>query len=230
MILSRRRASLRRCRSRRRWPSTRRSTATGPERRAQAFAATCNIRMQNAPAGGVQPARAKRPPAACRRRCDAGPYPGRRRRPPPDLPLPRKRHPGAPLRATDPARARPGDNPRLDALRRELAVISLRMWLAGLAAGDKRVRAEYVRWQVGSDWTTASSLGRHRVGSFAELKREASDENARVRLAAATRSPTRPPAPTSSAPKSKPSAPAAPFSQTPSRSLTRCGRCSQAAR
>ena len=147
------------------------------------FAATCNIRMQMLPRRGAARTRQSGPPAACRRRCDAGPYPGRRRRPPPDLPLPLNGIPGAPLRATDPARARPGDNPRLDALRRELAVISLRMWLAGLAAGDKRVRAEYVRWQVGSDWTTASSLGRHRVGSFAELKREASDENARVRQA-----------------------------------------------
>jgi hypothetical protein len=38
-----------------------------------------------------------------------------------------------------------------------------------------------VRDVARSDWTTASSLGRHGLGSFAELKREASDENAQVR-------------------------------------------------
>jgi len=146
------------------------------------FAASCNIRMQNVPSGGVRPARAD----AVRLLEGAGVAPpsrtqggGRAQRLTYRFPV--NGIPGAFLRATDPARARPGENPRLDALRRELAVISMRVWLAGLAAGDKRVRAAYVRWQVGSDWTTASSLARHRLGSFAELKREANDENVRVR-------------------------------------------------
>lgn len=148
------------------------------------IAASRNIRMQERPAGGVGAVRAEAarllkaagiaPPA----RTQGG---GRAQRLTYRFPV--NGIPGAPLRASDPARARPGENPRLDALRRDLAVISLRVWLAGLAAGAKRTRAEYVRWQVGSDWTTASSFDRHRLGSFSELKREASDENARVRQA-----------------------------------------------
>jgi hypothetical protein len=146
------------------------------------FAASCNIRMQDVPSGGVRPARAE----AIRLLKGAGIAPpsrtqgggGARRL---TYRFPVNGIPGAPLRATDPARARPGENPLLDALRRELAVISMRVWLAGLAAGDKRVRAGYARWQVGSDWTTASSLARHELGGFVELKREANDENARIR-------------------------------------------------
>jgi hypothetical protein len=148
------------------------------------FAAACNIRMEAKLTADVQATRNE----AARLLTAAGVASPLGTRPRDGARLPTYRFPvngipGAPLRGSDPARARPGENPRLDALRQELAVSSLRVWLAGLAAGDKRVRAAYVRWQVGSDWTTASSFDRHRLGSFSELKREANDENARLRQA-----------------------------------------------
>ncbi len=87
--------------------------------------------------------------------------------------------PGAPLRDNR-RRPRPGENARFDALGREFAVISLRVWLAGLTSHEKRVASGYKRWQVGTDWTRGSGFGPH-LGNFSELKREASDANTSVR-------------------------------------------------
>jgi hypothetical protein len=146
------------------------------------FATSCDIRMQGKPSTGIRPERAE----AARLLEAAGISPprgahgggtGQRL----SYRYPANGIPGARRRDPDRRRARPGENPRVDALRREFAVIALRVWLVGLAAGDKRVLAEYVRWQVGSNWATSSSLARHQLGSFSELKREASDENTRVR-------------------------------------------------
>ena len=66
--------------------------------------------------------------------------------------------------------------------RRALAVLSLRVWLAALPADARRVRSEYVVWQVGTQWTRAGAFDEG-LGGFSALKREAAKENARVRQA-----------------------------------------------
>jgi hypothetical protein len=147
------------------------------------FAATCNIRMQNAPPGGMGPRRIEAagllrglslaPPSRT-----SGGGKGRRL----TYRYPANGIPGAPLRDAAPC-PRPVADARLDVLARELTVASLRVWLAGLGAGDKRVRSEYVRWQVGSGWPSASSFDRRDFGGFASLKREASEQNRSVRQA-----------------------------------------------
>lgn len=71
----------------------------------------------------------------------------------------------------------------MEEIRRRLAVLSLRVWLAELSASDKRVRAAYVRWQRGSEWTAACGFDVRDRGGFTALKEAANGENARVRRA-----------------------------------------------
>lgn len=89
--------------------------------------------------------------------------------------------PGAPLRDRGERRQQLVQNPRMQELRRERAVASLRVWLAGLDTNARRSQAQYVRWQVGSGYAAASLFPRS--GGFAALKQEAADDNARVRQA-----------------------------------------------
>lgn len=147
-----------------------------------AFATSCDIRMQDKPAGGMKPLRAAAA-ALLEAQGIAAPGPpktmGRGRRL--TYRYPADGIPGAPLRDLDARKPQLQANPRATELRRQLAVLSLRMWLLGLPAGDTRVRAHYVTWQKGTGWTSASSLDRY--GGFAAIKREATEANASARSA-----------------------------------------------
>ena len=139
--------------------------------------------MQNMPPGGMRPVREA---AAKLLVAEGVPLPGR----------PKARGRGKRLAYRYPADGIPGApkrdhgerkpplkaSPRVRTLCRRLAVLSLRIWLAGLPAGDKRTRAGYVRWQLGNGWTAASSFGQY--GGFAALRREAAAANAAARRAA----------------------------------------------
>lgn len=147
-----------------------------------AFAASCGVRMKNVPAGGMKPVRAEAsqlleaegltppgPPKAL----------GRGKRLTYRYPL--GGIPGAPRR-DDQAPSPQPDDPRIRELGRELAVLSVRMWLAEQRASSRRVRAEYVAWQRGSGWTSASTIDKN-YGGFAALKREATQVNTAARCA-----------------------------------------------
>lgn len=146
------------------------------------FAGSCGIAMAVKPAGGMGPVREEAsrlllaegvtPPTRTR-----GGGKGKRL----TYRYPVNGIPGAPLR--DPGLREHSSDPRVDALRRELAVMSLRVWLAGLPTRAPRVRAEYVSWQVGTDWPSAGLFDRYDYGGFSALKQEADDANARVRQA-----------------------------------------------
>jgi hypothetical protein len=87
--------------------------------------------------------------------------------------------PGAPLRDPNARRGQLTTTPPLKTLRRERALISVRVWLASTAGSDKRTRTAYATWAVGTKWASASTL--NRCGGFAALKREASEANADAR-------------------------------------------------
>lgn len=144
------------------------------------FARSCGLRMANKPVSGMGPLRAD---ATALLEAHGVPAPTRTRGGGKAKRLsyryPVDGIPGLPLRDSDERRGQLRGNPRLGELRRELAVLSLRVWLDSTPTSAKRVRAEYVRWQVGGDWSSASTLNRH--GGFAALKREAREANAEAR-------------------------------------------------
>ena len=186
------------------------------------FAASCNIRMRDTQPGGMGPVRAE---AADLLTAAGVASPGgtrgggKARRLTYRYPV--GGIPGAPLR--DPVKSRgvalPGK--RYDELRRQLAVMSVRVWLAGLDSGARRVRAHYVRWQVGSVWTPASSFEKWGCGGFSSQRRPAPRMRASAKPGE-TRLPTRSPKPRSSVPRSRPSRSPTPLSSpSPSRSRKR---------
>lgn len=146
-----------------------------------AFATSSGVRMQAAPAGGMKPVRA----AAARLLEAEGLRP-----PGPPKPLGRGKRltyrypvagiPGAPRRDLAERGQQMPPDPRIAELGRELAVLSVRRWLTERRDSGRRVRAEYVAWQRGSDWTSASTIDRN-YGGFAALKREATEANAAAR-------------------------------------------------
>ena len=144
------------------------------------FAAACGVRMQDKPPGGMGDIRAQ---AADLLRAEGAEPPTRPRGGGKGKRLtyryPMAGIPGAPLRDPDDRRRQLVANPRLAQLRRELAVLSLRVWLASLTANDMRTRAQYLSWQIGTGWTPASGLDA--FGGFAAVKREAARENDRAR-------------------------------------------------
>ena len=146
-----------------------------------AFAASCGVRMQNVPAGGMKPLRAE---ATQLLEAEGLTPPGQPK------PLGRGKRltyryplagiPGAPRRDRHERSPQPEPEPRLAELGHELAVLSVRMWLAEQRNSGRRVRAEYVAWQRGSGWTSASTIDKN-YGGFAALKREATQANAETR-------------------------------------------------
>jgi hypothetical protein len=88
--------------------------------------------------------------------------------------------PGAPLRDLNTRRRQPKKaTTAFKTLRRERALISVRVWLASTSAGDKRTRSAYATWAVGTKWVSATTLNRY--GGFTLLKGEASKANAAAR-------------------------------------------------
>lgn len=74
------------------------------------------------------------------------------------------------------------DDGAVNHARREYAVLSLRVWLAGLQ-GDtsaRRTRREYVAWQTGTHWLRAGAFD-DGMGGFTALKMEAAAANTSVR-------------------------------------------------
>jgi hypothetical protein len=148
------------------------------------FAGSCGIRMQDKGAGRMGPLReqaalllAAEGVAAPTRTRGGGK--GRRL----TYRYPVNGLPGALLRDRADRRQQLRTNPRLAELRRGLAVVSLRVWLAGLDAGARRVRVDYVNWAVGTDWVPASVFDKYGHGGFTALKKEAAEANAAVRRA-----------------------------------------------
>jgi len=91
--------------------------------------------------------------------------------------------PGAPRRGRYGPRHSSPDNKRQEQLRRELVVLSLRIWLGDLSAADRRTRSAYLDWQVGTGYTPASAFDKHELGGFSKLKQQAAEENSRVAAA-----------------------------------------------
>jgi len=89
--------------------------------------------------------------------------------------------PGAPLRDREDRREQMAETPRLRELQLEYAILSLRVWLAGLTGNDPRPRSAYLAWQAGSVWMAPSAFDKEARGGFSALKRRAAAENARVR-------------------------------------------------
>jgi hypothetical protein len=88
--------------------------------------------------------------------------------------------PGAPVRDPE-SRADKLRNPRLDELAERECILSVRVWLASLAADEKRTHSTYARWSAGSGWRSATSLVRR--GGFSRFKELAAAENERARRA-----------------------------------------------
>lgn len=82
--------------------------------------------------------------------------------------------PGAP-----PASGAPRDDRARLALRRELAVLGVRVWLAAVRPGDSTSQDSYRRWRRGTDFLAPNKF--KDFGGFTRMKREALDENARAR-------------------------------------------------
>jgi hypothetical protein len=147
----------------------------------RAFATSSGVRMQDAPAGGMKPVRAA---AAQLLEAEGITPPG------PPKALGRGKRltyrypvagiPGAPRRDHAARSQQMPPDSRITELGRELAVLSVRKWLTERRDSGRRVRAEYVAWQRGSDWTSASTIDRN-YGGFAALKREATEANAAAR-------------------------------------------------
>lgn len=145
-----------------------------------AFERSCNFALADVPPGGMAPLREQ---AAALLRAEGVTPPtgasrlGRGKRLSYRYPV--NGIPGAPPRVSNSVKLPDDVAARRDELRRGLAVISLRVWLAELAANDKRTQAQYRRWQVGSQWPAASTLGR--LGGFSALKAEAEQANQEAR-------------------------------------------------
>lgn len=141
-----------------------------------AFARSCNFALADVPPGGMGPWREQAaalleaegvtPPSGTSRL-------GRGKRLTYRYPV--NGIPGAPPQVSNNSKLSGAVAEKLRELRRELAVIGLRVWLAELSANDKRTQATYRRWQVGSQWPAASTLAR--LGGFTELKAEAEQAN-----------------------------------------------------
>lgn len=148
------------------------------------FAGSCGIRMQAKPSGGMGPFREQ---AAALLAAEGVAAPTRTRGGGKGKRLtyryPVNGIPGAVSREPAERREQLEANPRLKALRRELAVTSLQVWLAGLGADLSRARAGYVRWATGTGWTPASMFDKYGHGGFTALKKEATAANAAVRRA-----------------------------------------------
>lgn len=141
-----------------------------------AFAASCRVRMQDTPAGVMKQLRI---PAGELLEAEGLAPPG----PPKALGRGKRltyRYPVDGIPGA-PRRNQLQTSPRLIELRREFAVLSLRMWLVERSNTGKRIRADYLAWRPGTGWTSASLFDQY--GGFAALKREATAENAAARRA-----------------------------------------------
>lgn len=146
------------------------------------FATKCDIRMAD-PSGPMGPVRAE---AARLLGAEGIPAPTRTRGGGKGKRLsyryPTNGIPGAPLRDPVARRDQMRVNPRLADLRQERRVLSVRVWLAGLAAAASRSQSAYAAWTNGKpEWVATSTLIRH--GGFEKHKQLAAAENARIRQA-----------------------------------------------
>lgn len=64
-----------------------------------------------------------------------------------------------------------------EAVRRELCIIALRVWLRGLRSREKRTQTAYLAWRRGTKWPPPSAFTR--FGGFTALKDEAAAVNRR---------------------------------------------------
>jgi hypothetical protein len=89
------------------------------------------------------------------------------------------RYPTAGVLGAPPASGAPRNERGRLALRHELAVLGLRVWLASVPAGGSASQDTYRRWRSGTHFLAPSRF--KDSGGFTHLKREALDANARAR-------------------------------------------------
>ena len=70
------------------------------------------------------------------------------------------------------------DSERL-VLKRRLFALGVRIWLLTLSGAEKATRNDYQRWQAGTGFLSSNNVDR--FGQWSEIKREAEEENGRVR-------------------------------------------------